>query len=99
MLSSHMLRIGNLSQATLLAENLVAANPSIASFHAQQAIVLGTSGKWTEGIAAALCALELDPTMLPLRLWLVGAYEKTVQTEKAHSQRDISNRMREAASR
>ena len=99
MLSSHMLRIGNISQATLLAENLVAANPSIASFHAQQAIVLGTSGKWTEGIAAALCALELDPTMLSLRLWLVGAYEKTAQTEKAHSQRDISNRMRAAASR
>ncbi|MBS0207205.1 MAG: tetratricopeptide repeat protein [Planctomycetes bacterium] len=80
-------------QARRCAERLIEINPRDAKSHAILADVLAFQGKPDEGIQAARRALELNPTLLPVRQWLVKAYRLQGQEQAAIDQESVIRRM------
>jgi hypothetical protein len=86
---------GNLQQAAAYLDRLIALLPTDPKLHGRRAHILGQMGRLSEGIEAAERALELDPTLIQVREWLVEAYTATDQPAKAGAQRQLIKRMRE----
>jgi tetratricopeptide (TPR) repeat protein len=64
--------------------------------YAVRAEVLGALGRRAEGVEAALKALEFNPTLIPVRQWLVEAYGALGRTQEQQEQESIIRRMKDA---
>jgi hypothetical protein len=95
-LSIHRQRQGNLAEALRLVDRLLVVNPWIAGVHARRAVLLGGLGRWKEGIAAAEAALGLDPTLVPMRRWLVTACRRAGFPDRAEKEQSIEARLEKA---
>jgi hypothetical protein len=74
------------------ARRLVEINPHVAEHHWLLATLLDGSGRLEEAIPAAEKAIQLDPTALKVRGWLIQAYVRSNRTGEALQQRDILQR-------
>lgn len=69
--------LGSEPEAALkCADRLIEIDPGHAKAHAIRADLLRSSGRLSEGIAAARRALELNPTLEPVRKWLAESLER-----------------------
>ncbi len=62
-------------------------DPGHPGYHAIMADSLMNSGKLKEAIKAAEKSVELDPTRIPVRLWLARAYDKDGRSAEAAAMR------------
>ena len=96
---SGLLKIHYLSadwpQALDYAERLLRIDPGNASAHSMRADSLKMLGRTDEAIDAALRALEFNPTLVPVRSWLVDLSRAAGRSEERREQEDILLRMRE----
>ena len=77
-------------------DRLLAINPNIASLYGRRADVCGQLGEWDEGIQSARRGLELDPTMIQLREWLIHAYRRAGQKTEGDEQAALLERLKAA---
>jgi hypothetical protein len=84
---------GDLSVAAELLREFLSKNPWHASIHARYAHVLGLQGRIAEAIPFAERAIQLDPTLIQVRGWLIEAYRQTRQDKLRQEQQDIYDRM------
>jgi hypothetical protein len=89
---------GRLPTALAFVDRLVAVNETVAEVHMLRAVILGGLGRWQEGIAAARQAIELDPTRIDARRWLVRACRVAGDTEQADREQAVIERMEAVAS-
>lgn len=78
-------------------ERLLKLLPDDPEWHARMAEMAWAAGKRDEALQAAERVLELDPTKLELRQWLVAAYRSTANAERSDHHRQIVERMRKRA--
>lgn len=78
-------------------ERLLKLLPDDHEWHARMAELAWTAGKRDEALQAAERVLELDPTKLELRQWLVAAYRSTANAERSDHHRQIVEQMRKRA--
>jgi tetratricopeptide (TPR) repeat protein len=84
------------NQALACAERLLAIDPGDARVHAIRADLLSALGRDTDAIDAAREALQLNPTLVPVREWLVEACRRAGRDEKQHEHERILERMKSA---
>ncbi len=84
---------GDLEAAAGLLKQFIAINPWHASIHARYAHVLGLQGRFAEAIPSAERAIELDPSLIQVRGWLIEAYRQTGQNPLELEQQRIYDRM------
>ncbi len=77
------------------ADRLIELDPGEARFHSLRADTLKQLGRIDEGIESAKRSLELDPTVVPVRDWLVKALLKTSQTDEYELQLKLLQRIME----
>jgi hypothetical protein len=75
------------------ADRLIEIDPGHAKAHAIRADLLRASGRLEEGIAAARKALELNPTLEPVRKWLAESLERSGDKEGGRRELEILDRM------
>jgi tetratricopeptide (TPR) repeat protein len=78
------------------ADRLIELDPGHARAHAMRADTLQALGRLDEGIAAAERALEFNPTLMPVREWLVNAQREAGRPAEADEQEETLLRMRGA---
>ncbi|HEX6986002.1 MAG TPA: cytochrome c3 family protein [Planctomycetaceae bacterium] len=78
------------------ADRLIEIDSYDARTHAIRADLLTSLGRASEGIASAERALELNPTLIPVREWLADAYRAVGRIEEQREQEEIVRRMRSA---
>jgi predicted CXXCH cytochrome family protein len=78
-------------------ERLLAVRSNLADIHARYAHVLSQFEEWPRAIAEAERGLELDPSLLQLREWLIEVLERTGQADKAIPHKQIRDRLKAAA--
>ncbi|MGH7202734.1 MAG: tetratricopeptide repeat protein, partial [Planctomycetaceae bacterium] len=83
-------------QALACADRLIEINPGDARVHAMRADILKALGRRNEGIESAQRALAFNPTLVPVREWLVEVYRQTGRDEERREQEQILRRMRDA---
>lgn len=88
---------GSLTTALAFADRLVAVNDTVAEVHMLRGVILGGLGRWQEAIAAARQAIDLDPTRIDARRWLVRACRVAGDAEQAASEERIIARMESVA--
>ena len=95
-----LLKIHYLSEsweiALVYADRLIELDSGNARAHAMRADILGHLGKRSEGIEAARRALQFNPTLTPVRQWLVEAYRKSGRALEQREQEQIILRMKNA---
>ncbi len=79
--------------ALLCADRMIELDPQGARFHSLRADILQQSGRPEEGIAAAQQALQLDPTLMPVREWLVQALANANRITEQHTEQRLRDRM------
>lgn len=79
-------------------ERLLTLLPNDPEWHARMAELAWAGGTRDEALRAAERVLELDPTKLELRQWLVAAYRSTGNAERSAHHRRIVDQMRQRAS-
>lgn len=84
------------AQALQCANRLLELDPGNARVHALCADALKALGRIDEGIAAAERALKFNPTLIPVRRWLVEAYRQVGRDEQRLKQERIIRRMENA---
>lgn len=77
------------------ANRMIEINPEEARFHALQADILVNLNQLQEGIAAARRSLQLDPTVMPVREWLVDHLQKAGRTAEYASELALLKRMKQ----
>lgn len=80
---------GNLDAERKSIERLLAINPWNASVHGRYAHVLGRLGETERGIQSAKRALELDPSLTSLYVWLADALQKTNDLPESRRYREL----------
>ncbi len=85
----------DLEQAATYLDRLLPLNPWDANLHGRKAHILGQAGQLRRACISAEKALELDPTLIQVRQWLVEAYDRLGEEQKKQAQLDILRRMRE----
>lgn len=75
------------------ADRLLEINPRETKAQTLKADILALNGKVHEGIDSARKALELNPTLVPLRKWLVKAYRSLDRNDDAEHEAAILRRM------
>lgn len=83
-------------KALKCADRLIEIDPSDARVYSLRADILATMGQKAEGIAEARHALELNPTLLPVRQWLIEALREAGQRDEQRDEEHILRRMQEA---
>ncbi len=78
------------------ADRLLRIDPGDARVHAIRADVLKALGRLPEGIAAAERSLELNPTLIPVRQWLVDACRNSGRDDERRLQERTLLRMKNA---
>ena len=78
-------------------ERLLQLLPEDPEWHARMAEMAWAAGKRDEALQAAERVLELDPTKLELREWLVAAYRSTGNAERSSHHGQIVEQMRKRA--
>jgi predicted CXXCH cytochrome family protein len=86
----------DVNRGLIHAERLTKANPHVAEHHWLRVLLLDRAGRVQEAIDSAEQAVALDPTAVPSRRWLVEAYQRIGQTEKALEHQDVLQRMLES---
>jgi hypothetical protein len=84
------------AKALACADRLIEIDPWDARTHALRAELLASLGRDADGIAAAERAIELDPTLVPVRRWLADAYRKAGRADQQREQEWIIERMQTA---
>ncbi|HUQ72941.1 MAG TPA: tetratricopeptide repeat protein [Planctomycetaceae bacterium] len=87
---------GNWSDALDCANRLIAIDPGDARTFALQAQALSGLNRTSDALAAARSALELNPTLIPVREWLADALGRAGRTTEQQEQQRILRRMRDA---
>lgn len=77
-------------------ERLIEIDPYDAKVYALRADILISLGRTSEGIESAERALELNPTLIPVREWLAAAYRDAGRPAEQREQEEILRRMRDA---
>jgi hypothetical protein len=75
------------------ADQSLAIDSGSAKVHALRADILAQLGRDEEALASARRALEFNPTLLPVREWLVNACRRSGRDAEADEQAVIINRM------
>jgi tetratricopeptide (TPR) repeat protein len=75
-------------------DRLLAENPYLAEYHWMRCRLLEQAGNLEESVRAAERTIELDPTAVYVRAWLVDAYQRTNQSAAGQQQRELIERMR-----
>ena len=78
------------------ADQLIKLNPQLAMPHVLRSDSLKLTGRLAEGINDAVRALELDPTLIPVREWLVNAYRDIGNEAEQKRHESIMLRMKDA---
>lgn len=78
------------------ANRLIELNPREVKAYAVKADALSFLGQLPEGIAAAQKALELNPSLVSVRRWLVTAYRKSGQESAAREEEILIDRIESA---
>lgn len=84
---------GDLPAAAKYLEDFLKLNPWHAGVFGRHAHVLGLQGRLAEGIKSAEKALQLDPSLIQVRGWLIEAYRSTGQKELQNQQQKLYDRM------
>ncbi|MFN9717424.1 MAG: cytochrome c3 family protein [Planctomycetota bacterium] len=84
---------GDLDAAADFLQKFLAKNPWHAAIHARYAHVLGLQGRLRDAIPFAEQAIQLDPTLIQVRGWLIEAYRATGQHALQAEQEDVYGRM------
>ena len=79
------------------ADRLIEIDAGDARVHAIRADILATLGRQPEGIEAARRALQLNPTLVPVRQWLINALREAGRGDEQREQELILRRMKDAA--
>lgn len=82
-------------EALKCADRMIQINPEEARFHSLRADILGNLNRLDEGIVAARKSLVLDPTVMPVREWLVANLQKSGRKDEYEEELQLLNRMRE----
>ncbi|GIW94123.1 MAG: hypothetical protein KatS3mg110_2164 [Pirellulaceae bacterium] len=85
----------DLEQAAAYLDRLLPLNPWDANLYGRKAHILGQAGQLSRACVSAERALELDPTLVQVRQWLVEAYDQLGEIDKKQQQLEILRRMRE----
>lgn len=88
-------RLLHLEEAAGYLDRLMELTPNDPMLHGRKAHILGQLGQLRRACLSAERALELDPTLIQVRRWLVEAYEQLGETDKKNAQLDILRRMSE----
>ena len=75
-------------------DRLLAVNPYLAEYQWLRSRLLEQAGQFDEAVRAAERTVQLDPTAISVRAWLIDAYQRGNQPAKAQQQREIMERMR-----
>lgn len=84
---------GDLDTAADVLQAFIERNPWHAAVYGRYAHVLGLQGRLSEAIASAERAIQLDPSLIQVRGWLIEAYRVTGQDALAREQQEIYHRM------
>jgi len=95
-LARQMERGGRLREALAMLDRLVATNPRVAAVHAQRGALLVALGRPDEAIAAVRSSLELDPSSLSVRSFLVELLARTDREAEADAERETISRLKGA---
>ncbi len=82
-------KIGRRDDAAAFWQRAIAVNRWRSDYHAELANVYLYDGKWKEAAAACRDTLELRPTWVEVRRWLVRCYERLGDTEAARREQGI----------
>jgi hypothetical protein len=77
------------------ADRMIELDPGEARFHSLRADILWQIGRTNEGIAAANLALKLNPTLIPVREWLVDALRKADRVKEHDEARRMLEKMKQ----
>jgi hypothetical protein len=83
-------------QALECADRLLEIDPGDARAHALRADILAALGRSSEGIEAARQSLRYNPTLVPVRQWLVRALRDAGRDVEQREQEQIIRRMQQA---
>lgn len=97
LLSNLLQRAGRLPEALSMLERLLATHGWMAADHAQRGALLVALGRPEEAIPAVRRSLELDPSSLQVRAFLVDLLANTGRTREAEEERGILERLSAAA--
>lgn len=79
------------------ANRMIELMPSEARFYALRADILQNLGQFQQAVASAQKAIELDPTLVSVRRWLVDALRRQGQADEAAIEQSTLKKMLEAA--
>lgn len=96
-LAIHNQRSGRLAEALAVIDRVIAGNDRISSIHAQAGALRMALGRPDEAVAAVRRSLELDPTSLSVRSFLVELLAATGRAEEAEEERKTVSRLKAAA--
>jgi Flp pilus assembly protein TadD len=82
-------KIGRRDDASAFWRRAIAVNRWRSDYHAELANVYLYDGKWKEAAAACRDTLELRPTWVEVRRWLVRCYDRLGDTEAARREQGI----------
>lgn len=85
--------LGNYQEALACLDRLARVNPWRAVTHARRAYLLAALGDLRKAADAAEKALELDPTDLVTRQWLVRTYQRLNNAEASRRHADLLRRL------
>lgn len=97
LLSNLFQRTGRLAEALSMLDRLLATHGWMAADHAQRGALLVALGREEEAIPAVRQSLELDPSSLEVRAFLVDLLANTGRTREAEEERGILERLSAAS--
>lgn len=92
-LTNYYLRMREPARAAVAAERLLQVNGRLAEYHWMLSAARQGRGDLAGAAEAAEDALRRDPTAIPIRLWLVGAYENLQRPEDARRHAELLARL------
>ncbi|HND56843.1 MAG TPA: hypothetical protein PLV92_30700 [Pirellulaceae bacterium] len=92
-LTNFYLRMRDPARASLAAERLLQVNGRLAEYHWMLSAARQGRGELNGAAQAAEDALRRDPTAVPIRAWLVGAYEQLQRPDDARRHADVLGRL------
>lgn len=78
------------------ADRMIQIDPGDARYHAMRADILGQLGQLDEGVISAQRAIALNPTLIPVRQWLVNALKRLDRLADATAAQILLDRMQTA---